>query len=101
MQQILLSQFSDDEVEIVCLPRSKFQEAYGATHSSLDKSGVASGKSLVEAEDDLFEKFADMNRRGHVHSMVMASGGNFVGERSKGSIRRKLSLSSIAHMWSK
>lgn len=29
VQQILLSQFSDDEVEIVYLSRDKFHEAYG------------------------------------------------------------------------
>lgn len=95
VQQILLSQFSDDEVEIVYLPRSKFQDAYGDlsyTCTSHDSSHLA--RNLVDDERDIFDKYADLNRPGHIHSLASADG-------SKGGIRRKLSLSSIAQMWSR
>lgn len=94
-----MSQLSDDEVEIVYLPRNKFHEAYGDNLINFDPSN--SSRNLIENDDrDLFDKYADMNRTGH-HPIVLTGVNNYLNDRSKGSIRRKLSLSSIAHIWSK
>lgn len=137
VQQILLSQLSDDEVEIVFLHLENFNEAYNEIteanesyftsnnsnnlNNSLvnvdkgDKSLRLGNKSTDDQQyrdhqQDLFDTFADMNKPGYQRTVspLMASnsssraGGRnqYASEASKGSIRRKISLSSIAHMWS-
>lgn len=132
VQQILLSQLSDDEVEIVFLHLDQFNEAYNEiTDESyfLSNDRNNNDTSLVDTEkvnlvdkqqnqqhhykQDLFDTFADMNKPGYQRTasphQTMASNNSKVGggrhhystsEALKGSIRRKISLSSIAHMWS-
>lgn len=95
VQQILLSQFSDDEVEIVYLNMDKFAEAY--TEVSPDMLNDKNIHNLKDYQDP-FNTFADMNKHGNQPS----SSTRYASDVSKGSIRRKMSLSSIAAaMWSK
>lgn len=102
VQQILLSQFSDDEVEIVYLHLDKLKEAYSETDPDLYNNN---NKNYLtqKVEQDQFDIFSEINKSGHQSSPSppLTSRGRYINEASKGSIRRKLSLSSIAHMWSK
>lgn len=140
VQQILLSQLSDDEVEIVFLHLENFNEAYNeiteaneSYFTSNNSNHQINNNSLVNVEkgdnlsrlgnnkstdehyrghqQDLFDTFADMNKPGYQKTVspLMADNSNnraggrnpqYSSEASKGSIRRKISLSSIAHMWS-
>lgn len=99
MQQILFSQFSDDEVEIVYLNRDKFAEAYGAApvdvreHNSDYEQGYGH-------EPNSEEMFVAMHNKQQAGEYQMHGGGSrYAIEPLKRSIRRKLSLSSISHMW--
>lgn len=98
VQQILLSQLSDEEVEIIYLQISKFNEAYEEVNPENFSEKVYQDQ---KEEQDPFDTFADMNKSGlrSVISPNMAPRSRY--ETAKGSIRRKMSLSSIAHMWSK
>lgn len=96
VQQILLSQFSDDEVEIVYLQQDKFHEAYDGISSE-----HFNDRNLDAIERDQFEQYADMNKSSMVHSSMSPTRGRYPNEAAKGSIRRKISLSSLSHMWSK
>lgn len=91
IQQILLSQLSDDEVDIVYLPIDKLYTAYGVP----DQQDMYDQKG---GEQDVFDTFARINRLGHTASDT--SRGRY-SDANKGSFRRKLSLSSFAHIWSK
>lgn len=84
MQQILLSQFSDEEVEIVYLSREQFYDAYEM------KLGAQAGESI-----DMFDQYAKMNRSNN-DPRVQA---RYANEPFKESLRRKLSLSSISQKW--
>lgn len=98
VQQILLSQLSDEEVEIIYLQISKFNEAYEEVNPESFSGKVYHNQ---KEEQDPFDTFADMNKSGHrsIISPNMAPRSRY--ETAKGSIRRKMSLSSIAHIWSK
>lgn len=87
VQQILLSQFTDDEVEIVYLNLDKFGDAY--TEVSPETFNDKNSHDL-KTQSDLFNPDNDLNKQRHHSSRF-----------SGGSIRRKMSLSSIAAMWSK
>lgn len=83
MQQILLSQMNDDEVEIVYLHQDDFALAYGA-------------QSDAYAAHSYFQ------------DTLSAPNGNYIDyayldahRKPQASPRRKLSLSSFAHMWSR
>lgn len=84
---------SDEEVEIIYLQISKFNEAYEEVNPDIYQD--------QKYEQDLFDTYADMNKSGHQSAISpnMASRSRYGS--AKGSIRRKMSLSSIAHMWSK
>jgi len=91
-----LSQFSDDEVEIVYLPLKEFGAAYFEDNPDIFRT------ELKDNKHDQFETFADLNRSGHQSaSLSIPANGRYLNEPSKGSIRRKISLTSIANMWSK
>lgn len=95
VQQILLSQFSDDEVEIVYLPQDKLSSAYEATsgaHGDLQLGFGGSGRTLADDYCDLKEA-----QEGHLFDQQPFE----LGGQKQASFRRKLSLSSIAHMWSR
>lgn len=84
---------SDEEVEIIYLQISKFNEAYEEVDADVYQD--------QKYEQDIFDTFADMNKSGHqsVTSPNIIPRGRY--GVAKGSIRRKMSLSSIAHMWSR
>lgn len=153
VQQILLSQFSDDEVEIVYLQQDKFHQAYAGglnaelyndrNSMNLNSNNSSQQQRLAEnqftttmrdqqadnnnlyspqlIERDQYDKFAELNKTGGLINQsagdeYIASGisgrlalspsraGRYLSEvisGPKGSIRRKISLSSLSHMWSK
>lgn len=96
VQQILLSQFGDDEVEIVYLPAALLELAYeeGDLHrAQLDMSGA---------------NHASYSGASSYSKVTLAGGGgrdfdlsSYQTSKQQANIRRKLSLSSFAHMWSK
>lgn len=98
VQEILLSQFSDDEVEIVYLPRKHLSLAYDEIDSHTSNA-IVSSEPRDNGQPDLFDTFADMNKSGH-RSIVTPMTSIRYNETPKGNIRRKISLSSIAQMWS-
>lgn len=137
VQQILLSQLSDDEVEIVFLHLEHFNEAYNEVteaneaffmsnnqRSGYEKSYAIDKNQSGQQEEqyrrqehhqqqhrqqnqpDPFDMLADMNKPGHQRTVSPITAANYnrgrhySNEASKGSIRRKISLSSIAHIWS-
>lgn len=62
MQQILYSQFSDDEVEIIYLNRDKFYEAYGGEHERAPVFSMEEhGRNLCDV-DDTFDTFSRINK---------------------------------------
>lgn len=61
VQQILFSQFSDDEVEIIYLNRDKFFEAYGGNHERADLFGINKDNNLYEI-NDTFDAFSRFNK---------------------------------------
>lgn len=93
VQQILLSQLCDEEVEIVYLHLSKFSEAY----EEVNLENYQDQKD----EQDPFDTFTDMNKSSRQSGISPTTVPRSRYEATKGSIRRKMSLSSIAHMWSK
>jgi hypothetical protein len=61
VQQILFSQFSDDEVEIIYLNRDKFYEAYGGDHERPPLFGRDQQNNLFEI-NDTFDSFSSINK---------------------------------------
>jgi hypothetical protein len=89
VQQILLSQFSDDEVEIIYLNRDKFHEAYGkdilAAPFGLDEQQrrQQSSNNLYDAAgNDTFDIFSRINKSsGNKKSRVLGRGSFFMSPR--------------------
>lgn len=95
VQQILLSQFSDEEVEIVYLNRDNLSEAYGVNVLVSPNPGQIIPAQQVGA--GVFEQYAKMNRSTNEARLQ----NRFNVEPIKDSLRRKLSLSSISHKWTR
>lgn len=120
VQQILLSQFSDDEVEIVYLQQDKFHQAYAGglnaelynERNSMNNNNNDNVENFFQAPDQ-FDQFADMNKSGLLQSELTkdsdvvlspsrvpsSNTGRYSNEAPKGSIRRKISLSSLSNIW--
>lgn len=62
VQQILFSQFSDDEVEIIYLNRDKFYEAYGGDHERPPLFGVDEQNNSLYEINDTFDAFSRINK---------------------------------------
>lgn len=93
VQQILLSQFSDDEVEIVYLPAALMELAYEERH--FRRAGLDSYPEPGRADSQLAYGKLLAGVGGHDLELAGYPAGK------QASIRRKLSLSSLAHIWSK
>lgn len=100
VQQILLSQFSDEEVEIVYLSRDEFYEAY-EVDLKLGQGDYTNQVSALQASatnsNDMFEQYAKIGRS----NQDPRAQARYSGEPFKDSIRRKLSLSSLSHKWTR
>ena len=74
VQQILFSQFTDDEVEIIYLNRNKFVEAYGGDHERAPLFDTNAQGSLYEI-NDTFDAFSRINKQSSGSKKVARGGG--------------------------
>lgn len=86
-------------MEIVYLPRKHLSMAYDVVDSR-PANAIEFSEPKDNGQPDLFDTFADMNKSGHRSIVTPATSNRYSNEAPKGSIRRKISLSSIAQIWS-